>query len=178
LLSQENVRVSIPGRLALVAAFLSAVVPLAACSSPPASTLAKRRAANSSDPTEAQPTTRKDAPQATPSSGDPPSSSSSSDDGTSGSPATPPAPAPDAGSPPPPATPAPPGSCENPKCLAGGGLCGCKATDSAGDLVTLGCQDGVCGCFSGAELTTSFDGETCDTGDDARSLCLAYCGCY
>jgi hypothetical protein len=82
-------------------------------------------------------------------------------------PATTPAPAP---------TSAAPGSCGNPKCLGGNGFGGCKATDSAGDVVTMGCQDGSCGCFAGGLSTAAFDGDV-TSADDAAQLFLANCTC-
>jgi hypothetical protein len=71
---------------------------------------------------------------------------------------------------------APLGSCGNPKCAGGNGLAGCKATDSAGDLVTMGCQNGVCGCFAGGQNTAGFDGDV-NSADDAAQLFLANCPC-
>lgn len=68
------------------------------------------------------------------------------------------------------------GSCGNPSCLGGGGLAGCKATDSAGDLVTMGCQDGACACFAGGQTTATFDGDV-NSADDAVQLFLANCTC-
>jgi hypothetical protein len=93
-----------------------------------------------------------------------------------------PAPTPPAGSasapaPAPPApTPPAPGSCGAPKCFGLAGIGGCKATDSAGDLVTMGCQDGACACLSGGQTTTTFDGDV-NSADDARGLFLTNCTC-
>lgn len=101
----------------------------------------------------------------TPAPSDPPSSST-----------TPPAPAPaapDAGTTPPAA---PAGSCESPKCFAGGGLCGCKATDAQGAAITLGCEDGSCGCFTNNQLTAQGNAP-CATADEARALFIDSCGC-
>lgn len=79
-----------------------------------------------------------------------------------------------------PSTPAPtPGSCQAPKCVAAGGLCGCTATDAAGQLVTMGCQDGECGCFAGldnADATATFE-DPCTTAADAQTAFFANCGC-
>jgi hypothetical protein len=88
-------------------------------------------------------------------------------------------PAPDAGAAPAPApAPAPPapGSCGAPKCFGFAGVGGCKATDAAGDLVAMGCQDGACACVVGGQTTTTFDGDV-NSGDDARSLFLVNCTC-
>ena len=93
--------------------------------------------------------------------------STTSDAGTGATPA--PAPAP-------PPTPAAPGTCGNPKCLGGNGLAGCKATDGAGDLVTMGCQDGACACFTGGQETIEFDGDV-NSPDDAVQLFLTNCTC-
>jgi len=142
-----------------------------ACSSGPSAVLDHRSAAGTGEDATDPAPSRKDAPQAKPSGNDdaPPPSA----------PPAAPAPSasttPDAG-PPPATTPPTPGSCAAPKCLAGGGLCGCKATDGAGNVVTMGCQDGQCGCFVGQDTTTTFDG-TCDTQDDAVSLFVTNCGC-
>ncbi len=92
-----------------------------------------------------------------------------------------PTPAPDAGtspspSPAPPPAPPAPGSCGAPKCFGLAGVGGCKATDSAGDLVTMGCQDGACACLTGGQTTTTFDGDV-TSADDARSLFLVNCTC-
>ena len=87
---------------------------------------------------------------------------------------------PDAGAPPPPApkpTPPPvPGSCAAPKCFGLAGVGGCKATDSAGELVAMGCQDGACACVVGGQTTTTFDGDV-NSADDARDLFLTNCTC-
>jgi len=72
-------------------------------------------------------------------------------------------------------TPPAPGSCGAPKCFGLAGVGGCKATDAAGDLVTMGCQDGACACVAGGQ-TTTFDGDVNST-DDARSLFLTNCTC-
>lgn len=90
-----------------------------------------------------------------------------------------PAPASDAGATPPPApAPAPPvpGSCGAPACFGLAGIGGCKATDAAGDRVTMGCQDGACVCLTGGQTTTTFDGDV-NSVDDARSLFLVNCTC-
>ena len=95
-------------------------------------------------------------------------------------PSSSPVPVPDAGATPTPApapvpTPPVPGSCGAPKCFGLAGVGGCKATDAAGDLVTMGCQDGACACLTGGQ-TTNFDGDVNDV-DDARSLFLVNCTC-
>jgi len=89
-----------------------------------------------------------------------------------------PAPADGGAAPPPAPTPAPPapGSCGAPKCFGLAGVGGCKATDSAGDLVAMGCQDGACACVVAGQTTTTFDGDV-DSADDARSLFLTNCTC-
>lgn len=69
------------------------------------------------------------------------------------------------------------GSCGNPKCVGGNGLAGCKATDGAGDVVTMGCQDGACACFAGGQATAEFDGDV-NSPDDAAQLFLANCTCH
>lgn len=78
----------------------------------------------------------------------------------------------DASKPPPSA----PGTCGNPKCAAVGGLCGCKATDGAGNNITMGCQGGACACFDArGNDVRDFDG-TCD---DPASAAIAFqqCAC-
>jgi hypothetical protein len=123
---------------------------------------AKGGASNASNASNASPT----APSAPP----PPDSSAASttsDAGAGATPAPAPAPAP---------TPAAPGTCGNPKCLGGDGLAGCKATDGAGDLVTMGCQDGACACFTGGQETIEFDGDV-NSADDAVQLFLTNCTC-
>ena len=85
-------------------------------------------------------------------------------------------PAPDAGAP---ATPKPaptPGSCGAPKCFAVGGYAGCKATGVAGEVVTMGCQDGACACFAGHQTTARFDGAPAGA-DEASQLFLVNCDC-
>lgn len=91
-------------------------------------------------------------------------------------PSSAPVPVPDAGAIPTP-VPAPPvpGSCGAPTCFELAGVGGCKATDAAGDLVTMGCQDGTCACLTGGQ-TTTFDGDV-NNVDDARSLFLVNCTC-
>jgi hypothetical protein len=48
--------------------------------------------------------------------------------------------------------------------------------DAAGDVVTMGCQDGACACFAGGQTTAVFDGDV-NSADDARQLFLTSCGC-
>jgi hypothetical protein len=120
-----------------------------------------------------------------------PASKSTSNDGSHGgsnaspTPASPtppsdPTPATDAGTgtapTTPPATPPAPGSCASPKCFGLGGFGGCKATDSAGAAVTMGCQDGACACVAGGQTTSTFAGDV-NSGDDARQLFLTNCDC-
>ena len=97
----------------------------------------------------------------------PPPAADTAPAGSDAGAATAPAPAP---------APAALGSCGNPKCVGGNGLAGCKATDSAGDVVTMGCQDGACGCFAGGQNTAAFDGDV-NSADDAAQLFLANCPC-
>lgn len=75
----------------------------------------------------------------------------------------------------PPATSAP-GTCGNPKCAAGNGLCGCKATDGAGNMIVMGCQDGACACLDGNGNDTNDFNATCD---DPASAAIAFqqCAC-
>jgi hypothetical protein len=68
------------------------------------------------------------------------------------------------------------GSCANPKCVGANGFGGCKATDGAGDVVTMGCQGGACGCFAGGQTTATFDGDV-TSADDAAQLFLLNCTC-
>jgi hypothetical protein len=68
------------------------------------------------------------------------------------------------------------GSCGNPKCVGANGFGGCKATDGAGDVVTMGCQGGACGCFAGGQTTATFDGDV-TSADDAAQLFLVNCTC-
>jgi hypothetical protein len=96
-------------------------------------------------------------------------------------PSSTPAPSPDAGAAPapapaPPATPPVPGSCAAPKCFGLAGVGGCKATDSTGALVTMGCQDGACACVAADQTTTTFDGDV-TSGSDAHDLFLTNCTC-
>lgn len=88
----------------------------------------------------------------------------------------PPQSAPSSSSTTPPPPPSKTSTCTPPRCIAGGGLCGCKATDATGAHVDLGCQDGQCVCLSDGNVTTQFAG-TCDTQDDATALFLANCAC-
>jgi len=69
-----------------------------------------------------------------------------------------------------------PGTCGNPKCAATNGLCGCKATDSAGNNIVMGCQGGACACFdANGNDANDFDA-TCD---DPASAAIAFqqCAC-
>jgi len=150
---------------------------LAACSGgTEGSTLQRSRSASSTravqDTTESSggapsaSATPPSAPAAPPPS-DPGPASDTNDAGAATTPVPAPAPAP---------TSAAPGTCGNPKCLGGNGLAGCKATDGAGDLVTMGCQDGACACFVGDQATTEFDGDV-NSADDAAQLFLTNCAC-
>ncbi len=72
--------------------------------------------------------------------------------------------------------PAAPGSCGNPQCFAVGGVCGCKATDGAGNTVKMGCQGGACACFdANGNDTNDFD-SSCE---DPASAAIAFqqCAC-
>jgi hypothetical protein len=139
---------------------------LAACSSAPPGVIDHSRGVPSNDTSTTEPE-RKNAPQAKPS---PPG------DDAPPPPATPP-PATDAGAPPPPPpAQAPPGSCGNPKCVGGGGLCGCKATDSAGTVIALGCDDTGCGCFVNDQLVAA-TADTCTSPDEAAAIFASTCGC-
>ena len=84
-------------------------------------------------------------------------------------PATPPASAP--------ATPLRTNVCENPTCTAGNGACGCTAVDTSGQTVQMDCQDGVCTCTTGNEITTQVGDDNCANDGDARTLYSANCGC-
>ncbi len=80
----------------------------------------------------------------------------------------------------PPATPATPlrtNVCENPTCTAGNGACGCTALDTSGQTVQMDCQDGVCTCSTGDQITTQVGDEGCANDGDARTLYSANCGC-
>lgn len=68
------------------------------------------------------------------------------------------------------------GSCGNPRCVGANGFAGCKATDGAGEVVTMGCQGGACGCFAGGQTTATFDGDV-TSADDAAQLFLLNCTC-
>ena len=77
------------------------------------------------------------------------------------------------------ATPPPPaaaGSCKNPKCFATQGLCGCKATDGAGNQIVMACQGGGCACLDGNGDDTNDFTATCD---DQASAAQAFqqCAC-
>lgn len=74
------------------------------------------------------------------------------------------------------ATPAPVGSCGTPKCFGVGGFGGCKATDSAGAEVTMGCQGGGCACRAAGHTTATFSGNV-NSASDAAQLFLANCAC-
>jgi hypothetical protein len=79
-----------------------------------------------------------------------------------------------------PATPATPlrtNVCENPTCTAGNGACGCTAKDTSGETVQMDCQDGVCTCTTGDQITTQMGDDNCANDGDARTLYSAYCGC-
>lgn len=93
----------------------------------------------------------------------PPSTPSSPDGGAT------PAPTPDGGG-------APPANntCTTPKCFGIGGYGGCKATDSAGNQIKMGCQTGDCACQGGSNA--DFAGDVSST-NDAVQLFIAHCGC-
>ena len=81
---------------------------------------------------------------------------------------------------PPAATPATPlrtNVCENPTCTAGNGACGCTALDTSGATVAMDCQDGVCTCTTGDQITTQVGDDNCANDGDARTLYSANCGC-
>lgn len=105
------------------------------------------------------------------SSATPAPSSSSSPSPSGGAPG-----APDGGAGTPVPTPPAPGSCLDPKCVALGGVGACKATDTAGSLVTMACKNGFCACLTGTQTTVTFEGEPNDE-TEARQLFLANCGC-
>jgi hypothetical protein len=80
----------------------------------------------------------------------------------------------------PPATPATPlrtNVCENPTCTTGNGACGCTAADTSGATVEMDCQDGICTCTTGDQITTQFGDDGCANDGDARTLYSANCGC-
>jgi len=76
-----------------------------------------------------------------------------------------------------PATPLRTNVCENPTCTAGNGACGCTAVDTSGQTVAMDCQDGVCTCTTGDEITTQVGDDNCANDGDARTLYSANCGC-
>lgn len=116
-----------------------------------------------------------------PSTDDPPATNSgggSTSTGTGAPTSTPSAPAP---TPAPtttstPTPPAPAGACGNPKCVAFFGTGGCKATDTNGTTVVLGCDQGACTCITGNQQTSAFAGSVASP-DDAKALFLANCDC-
>ncbi len=72
------------------------------------------------------------------------------------------------------------GSCGNPLCFTDGlGDCGCYATDSQGDAVTLGCSDGACGCFVNQTQTDDdvISAGACDSSSAAVQAFLTGCSC-
>ena len=143
----------------------------AACSSGPEGTGLRR--SNTTGGKTSSETTSSDR-RGAPTTDDPPASGS--DDGA-GEPAPAPAPTPTTSSSSP--APAPPplsGSCANPKCVGLLGTGGCKATDSSGASVVLGCDQGACACLTGGKQTTAFEGDA-ETVDDLKSLFFANCGC-
>jgi hypothetical protein len=81
--------------------------------------------------------------------------------------------------PPPPPPPAPEGSCGNPKCAGISGLCGCRATDSAGNLVLLGCSDGSCVCTTLDQVTDGpvDEGGACGDQTQMKALFTSTCTC-
>ena len=152
-------------RVSILTSVLVMAATLIACSDAPSSSLANMRRASSANDTDPAPASSapKSAPPSKPSSNaptqsDPTPAPSTRDAGTSSTPA----PAPE------------PGSCAAPKCIGAAGLCGCKATDSNGALVVMGCQDGQCACTGGTDA--QFEGD-CTGPDDAKDLFFANCGC-
>lgn len=145
----------------------------AACSSGPEAGVMRRSGATDGKASkETTSTQRDDAPSTT----DSPASSPA----PNGNPTSVPAPAPTTSSSPSPTptpAPAPPaGSCANPKCIAFGGTGGCKATDTNGATVVLGCDQGGCACLTGGQQTTAFEGNAA-TADDMKALFFANCSC-
>ena len=67
--------------------------------------------------------------------------------------------------------------CENPTCTTGNGACGCTAKDTSGETVQMDCQDGVCTCTTGDQITTQVGDDNCANDGDARTLYSANCGC-
>ena len=76
-----------------------------------------------------------------------------------------------------PATPLRAGVCENPTCTVQNGACGCTATNTEGVAVSMDCQDGVCECVTGNEITTQVSDDNCASDGDARTIYSANCGC-
>jgi hypothetical protein len=97
----------------------------------------------------------------------------STQQGAAGPSSTPPA----AAAPATPATPLRTNVCENPTCTAGNGACGCTALDTSGQTVQMDCQDGVCTCSTGDQITTQVGDDSCANDGDARTLYSANCGC-
>ena len=175
-------------RVFILAVALMTALILSGCSGgTEGSTLQRGRSASSTPTVEATNGSGSDAPGASsnasstssspsapaaptaPAAPDSSAASSANDAGAGATPGSAPAPSP---------APAPAalGTCGNPKCVGGNGLAGCKATDGAGDLVTMGCQDGACACFTGGQETTEFDGDV-NSADDAAQLFLTNCTC-
>ena len=72
------------------------------------------------------------------------------------------------------------GTCGNPLCFTDGlGDCGCYATDSQGDTVTLGCSGGACGCFVNQTQTDDdvVSAGACDSSSTVVQAFLTGCSC-
>ena len=98
-----------------------------------------------------------------------------SPEGSTQQPASAPAATPASSSPP--AKPLRTNVCENPTCTVGNGTCGCTAQDTSGHTVRMDCQDGVCTCTTGDEITTQVGDDNCANDGDARTIYSANCGC-
>jgi hypothetical protein len=72
------------------------------------------------------------------------------------------------------------GSCSNPICIGDGlGDCGCYATDSQGNAITLGCNGDGCACFVNQQQTND-DVESvdaCGSNDETAQAFVASCLC-
>jgi len=72
------------------------------------------------------------------------------------------------------------GSCGNPICVGDGlGDCGCYATDSQGNAVTLGCDGDGCACFLNQEPTDDVveSVDACGSNDQTAAAFIASCSC-
>lgn len=56
------------------------------------------------------------------------------------------------------------------------GTGGCKATDSSGATVVLGCDQGACACLTGGKQTAVFEDDAA-SADDLKSAFFANCSC-